>query len=333
MDTAINLEANLDVSDNGQWYVSWMWTSGTDRYISDVHEEVLIEHSGGGVLDFVKGEPKTAMPHETYLGNGSGHLPIPPGQWTMVFKVIGEGGVMGMISESFYAATDIDPPDHTPPDLNPNPHPSPQPRPQPSSAHEPTLRRGDKSVDGWVEYLQELLNQSGYGPLTVDGDFGGKTEAAVKAFQRDKGLQYDGDVGNQTWAALRGEEPEAPGSDGRTPHTYVERGPEARWWMDTNPAEYVADRDALYLLAVNTGDRAIQQYEFTAHVELTSEKGAATFEGILVTSDGQPAAPGKGLFFVGGGIRATLGPGTYTITATLPAELGGDVGRETITIA
>jgi peptidoglycan hydrolase-like protein with peptidoglycan-binding domain len=34
------------------------------------------------------------------------------------------------------------------------------------------------------------------------GNFGPKTEAAVRAFQRSKGLVPDGIVGPKTWAAL-----------------------------------------------------------------------------------------------------------------------------------
>jgi peptidoglycan hydrolase-like protein with peptidoglycan-binding domain len=36
----------------------------------------------------------------------------------------------------------------------------------------------------------------------VDGIFGPKTEAAVRAFQQNENLGVDGIVGRQTWAAL-----------------------------------------------------------------------------------------------------------------------------------
>jgi peptidoglycan hydrolase-like protein with peptidoglycan-binding domain len=40
--------------------------------------------------------------------------------------------------------------------------------------------------------------------VVVDGNFGAKTEAAVRAFQRAHGLLPDGIVGPKTWAALDG---------------------------------------------------------------------------------------------------------------------------------
>ena len=53
-----------------------------------------------------------------------------------------------------------------------------------------------------VKLLQELLNKHGFN-LTVDGDFGNKTEEAVKQFQRRLNLTVDGIVGSQTFEALQ----------------------------------------------------------------------------------------------------------------------------------
>ena len=57
------------------------------------------------------------------------------------------------------------------------------------------------SVGGDVKTLQELMNQLG-AALAVDEQFGSKTEAAVKAFQKKAGLKQDGLYGNLTHTAL-----------------------------------------------------------------------------------------------------------------------------------
>ena len=52
-----------------------------------------------------------------------------------------------------------------------------------------------------VLQLQKRLNQSGYN-LAVDGNFGPKTQAAVKDYQKRNSLAVDGIVGKNTWGAL-----------------------------------------------------------------------------------------------------------------------------------
>jgi peptidoglycan hydrolase-like protein with peptidoglycan-binding domain len=63
----------------------------------------------------------------------------------------------------------------------------------------PLVRQGDQHHP--VETLQYLLRARGH-VLTVDGIFGSKTDAAVRAFQQQKGLAVDGIVGPATWSAL-----------------------------------------------------------------------------------------------------------------------------------
>lgn len=58
----------------------------------------------------------------------------------------------------------------------------------------PPLRIGDQGDD--VSMLQELLG------LDADGIFGGDTDSAVRAFQKDSKLDDDGIVGRKTWTAL-----------------------------------------------------------------------------------------------------------------------------------
>lgn len=53
-----------------------------------------------------------------------------------------------------------------------------------------------------VAELQEILVAHGF-KLKIDGDFGYRTEAAVKTLQRRYGLRIDGIVGQRTWAALK----------------------------------------------------------------------------------------------------------------------------------
>ena len=62
------------------------------------------------------------------------------------------------------------------------------------------LSKGDKGSD--VKELQTNLNKLGYNCGTVDGNFGAKTDSAVKAFQKDKKLTVDGKVGSATKAKI-----------------------------------------------------------------------------------------------------------------------------------
>jgi peptidoglycan hydrolase-like protein with peptidoglycan-binding domain len=78
------------------------------------------------------------------------------------------------------------------------------------------IRRGDGDRNGKGDMVREaqclLRDLYGYyiGPSGIDGDFGGNTERAVRAFQNDSyarncriKLLVDGKVGAHTWAALR----------------------------------------------------------------------------------------------------------------------------------
>ena len=61
-------------------------------------------------------------------------------------------------------------------------------------------RLGSKGEE--VKRIQERLAEFGLYRGPVDGDYGGGTMAAVKAFQKRKRLDIDGSVGADTWAKL-----------------------------------------------------------------------------------------------------------------------------------
>lgn len=81
---------------------------------------------------------------------------------------------------------------------------TPQPAPQPATNNTAPpfrglQRRGAKNT--FVYQFQAKLRDRGW-RITVDGIFGPRTEDIVKQFQREKGLQVDGLVGEKTWAAI-----------------------------------------------------------------------------------------------------------------------------------
>jgi hypothetical protein len=69
------------------------------------------------------------------------------------------------------------------------------PAAEPGGRSRPTLRRGDSGQ--FVTELQQLLGMPD-GPAV----FGPKTEAAVRAFQRERNMVPDGIVGPKTWSAI-----------------------------------------------------------------------------------------------------------------------------------
>ena len=64
----------------------------------------------------------------------------------------------------------------------------------------PVLRKGDKGLQA-VKTLQACLDVYGYG-LSIDGSFGGKTDTALRDFQKKHGLTVDGVCGKNSWNKL-----------------------------------------------------------------------------------------------------------------------------------
>ena len=98
----------------------------------------------------------------------------------------------------------------------PAPAPAPTPAPAPASsvsvpangpvrrgkanaASNPVLQLGSKGSA--VKTLQDLLNRAGV-KCATDGDFGSKTETAIKEFQKKVGLEETGIVNFKTWAKI-----------------------------------------------------------------------------------------------------------------------------------
>lgn len=73
------------------------------------------------------------------------------------------------------------------------------------------LKRGDNN-----EQVKQLQSKLGLEPI---GNFGPKTEEAVKAFQLKNGLPADGIVGEGTWKKIMGEAVEAPAPQVSAPIT------------------------------------------------------------------------------------------------------------------
>ncbi len=64
----------------------------------------------------------------------------------------------------------------------------------------PLLNYGNKLPA--VGVAQKLLNARAGSSLVADGDFGSKTKAAVKEFQKPRGLTVDGVIGQNTWGRM-----------------------------------------------------------------------------------------------------------------------------------
>jgi hypothetical protein len=122
-------------------------------------------------------------------------------------------------------------------------------------ADEPTLYEGDIEVYGWVLELQRLLADRGFPSSDPESYFEAGTRQAVLDFQTANGCDPDGIVGNQTWAALRGNaEPEGirnePFGDTRDRDTGLARSDAVD--------DYVDDAYGTVYSSMSAGDRAAE---------------------------------------------------------------------------
>lgn len=119
------------------------------------------------------------------------------------------------------------------------------------------LKKG--SVGFAVSAVQWKLNASGH-DLVIDGDFGSKTVAAVRAFQKANDLEVDGIVGQVTWGALdigsAGTSPEAPSPRKRRRKKGRKKKPTTSTAATTTPA----DGEAVYTVQAGDGLLRVARY-------------------------------------------------------------------------
>ena len=125
-----------------------------------------------------------------------------------LFVILLTAGIVTLILQNRpgQAPADAEPTAYITESPSPSPTPSPRPRitqvptPTPDPTVYPTLRRGDKGEA--VIRIQKALIALGYLQGRADGDFGAKTEQALKDYQAVQGLAEDGVAGPRTMIHL-----------------------------------------------------------------------------------------------------------------------------------
>ena len=139
------------------------------------------------------------------------------------------------------------------------------------------LKEGSSGAD--VKALQEMLNQLG-AALEVDCQFGSKTEAAVRAFQRKAGIKQDGKYGNQTHAALMA----AVAEDDAGQQAMTETQPEPE------QEQPVAGRTTIRVLIKSSGGKVnIRAGNGTSHSRITAAAPGTMLEYVASSVNGWQA--------------------------------------------
>lgn len=185
------------------------------------------------------------------------------------------------------------------------------------TTNNPTLRRGDQGVDGWVEYVQTLLRVHGFTGLPEVGVFDDVTESWVRSYQDYHHLHVDGVVGDETWASLRDEpQPQPMGTDGRDPHTFTEHGVKLRF---TTEGSYEPYDDWVWCRAFSVGDTPPQTGSIRPVTWLRHPDGSST----EVHADHENEDDYLQAFRIWN--ITNRGPaGRYSMLMQLPMETGGD---------
>lgn len=196
----------------------------------------------------------------------------------------------------------------------------------PPESKQPTLRKGDKSSDGWVEYLHKLLTKNGHSipeKEFKEGLFGDGTYQAVKKFQgsTEPKCLVDGIVGNETWSMLRKGEREKVGVNEQPD----EKGQEARWATEkTDFVTYQADADEIHMIAFSVGDTPLDP-KTKVTVRVSGEDGSDKKAFIVELGDAVASGDGQEYVVKIPEVESRFGTGDLPVEAYFPKELGGDL--------
>ena len=154
-----------------------------------------------------------------------------------------------------------------------------------------SLKKGSAGSD--VKTLQELLNQLVIvtPALAVDGDFGSKTEAAVKTFQKKVGIKQDGIYGDETHKALMGAV--ADDDEGKKAQGEVAEQPQDKPEEPSIPAP-VPEKDTptkdskptKVTIVCSSGTVNIRKGNSTAFSRITAVKNGTVFAYIATAANG-----------------------------------------------
>lgn len=176
----------------------------------------------------------------------------------------------------------------------------------------PTIRVGEAVPEGWLEYLHALLGQP---TPQWHGGYDHKMAEWVKQYQREHHLQVDGVVGDQTWAALRGEAlPRAPAAN----ELFKEERLDLRF---TQEIDYVDGDDVLFVRAMAVGTRNPKDGEVTLEVEVARPDG--TSHHVTATNEAYSDDTNLHTFYVHGAVADGPG-GVYKAMMWFPQEWGQD---------
>jgi peptidoglycan hydrolase-like protein with peptidoglycan-binding domain len=174
------------------------------------------------------------------------------------------------------------------------------------AATRPVIREGASGES--VRTIQYLLRQHG-ATLTVDGDFGPRTLAAVQSFQQQKGLVVDGIVGPRTFEAL---------------FVTVQQGS-----MGDAVRAVQSQLAAREMVVTVDGDfgpqtaAAVRAFQQQAGLVVDGIVGPLTWGALVGQGSGQGQAPAAGLYTLRNGSTVTLLGSTPLTTVSLqPADDG-----------